>query len=297
MTPREDLREGKPLDASEFAVHLDDVRNNCAPADYQKPDRFFARTYLTKNLGALSAEVVRRLSGIRTETNAVFNLATQFGGGKTHALTLLFHLTRNWPAMTEWPTKAIRDAFYASPKFPRIVGPDVVRDTISRGVGNGQFAYVGKTAAGDYRPFHFNVGIMTGEIEFSEDMFLIKKETAEEYLERKKKPAAEPTDEKPPKDVREREEPGEAEPGRQDPKPKPPRETTVAGMAWEGEIPPQKWMNFYTKVLAKFAGGKGLRLNVAFDVRPDGGLSPEKIEETKAALRELGLDPGVTTDE
>jgi len=25
VTPREDLREGKPLDASEFAVHLDQV--------------------------------------------------------------------------------------------------------------------------------------------------------------------------------------------------------------------------------------------------------------------------------
>jgi predicted AAA+ superfamily ATPase len=43
VTLREDLREGKPLDAAEFAVHLDDVRNNCAPPDYQKPDRFFAR--------------------------------------------------------------------------------------------------------------------------------------------------------------------------------------------------------------------------------------------------------------
>ena len=40
VTPREDLREGKPLDAAEFAVHLDDVRNNPAPPDYQKPDRF-----------------------------------------------------------------------------------------------------------------------------------------------------------------------------------------------------------------------------------------------------------------
>jgi hypothetical protein len=26
VTPREDLREGKPLDAAEFAVHLDQVR-------------------------------------------------------------------------------------------------------------------------------------------------------------------------------------------------------------------------------------------------------------------------------
>ena len=102
VTPREDLREGKPLDASEFAVHLDDVRNNCAPHDYQKPDRFFARTYLTKNLSTLATEVVRRLSGQRTETSAVFNLATQFGGGKTHALTLLFHLARNGSASHRW---------------------------------------------------------------------------------------------------------------------------------------------------------------------------------------------------
>ena len=33
VTPREDLREGKPLDASEFAVHLDQVRDGRAPAD------------------------------------------------------------------------------------------------------------------------------------------------------------------------------------------------------------------------------------------------------------------------
>ncbi len=32
VTPREDLREGKPLDTSEFAVHLDQVRA-CSPRD------------------------------------------------------------------------------------------------------------------------------------------------------------------------------------------------------------------------------------------------------------------------
>jgi hypothetical protein len=69
VTPREDLREGKPLDASEFAVHLDQVRQGRGPADYQKPERFFERTYLTKNLTALASEVIRRLSGERTETS------------------------------------------------------------------------------------------------------------------------------------------------------------------------------------------------------------------------------------
>src|SRR6266498_804857 len=97
VTPREDLREGKPLDASEFAVHLDQVRDGRAPAVYQNPREFFERTFLTKSLGALAAEVVRRLSGIQVETSPVFNLSTQFGGGKTHSLALLYHLAKGGP--------------------------------------------------------------------------------------------------------------------------------------------------------------------------------------------------------
>jgi len=95
VTPREDLAEGRPLDASEFAVHLDHVRLGKAPADYLQPDRFFHRTYMTRNLLEISAQTIRRLSGIITETSPVFNLTTQFGGGKTHALALLYHLARS----------------------------------------------------------------------------------------------------------------------------------------------------------------------------------------------------------
>src|SRR5712691_5797852 len=102
VQPREDLREGKPLDASEFAVHLDQVRDNRAPDVYRKPEQFFERTYLTQSLTALAAEVIRRLSGERTETSAVFNMATQFGGGKTHALTLLYHLATHGAAADRW---------------------------------------------------------------------------------------------------------------------------------------------------------------------------------------------------
>ncbi len=102
VNPREDLREGQPLDASEFAVHLDQVRDGRAPEDYQKPERFFDRTYLTTSLRGLASEVVRRLSGKKVETSAVFNLATQFGGGKTHALTLLYHLANNGDKAKSW---------------------------------------------------------------------------------------------------------------------------------------------------------------------------------------------------
>src|SRR5207244_7036418 len=102
VTPREDLRDGRPLDASEFAVHLDHVRDNRAPADYQEPARFFDGTFLTKNLTELAVSAVRRLSGFKVETSAVFNLTTQFGGGKTHALTLLYHLARSGPDASNW---------------------------------------------------------------------------------------------------------------------------------------------------------------------------------------------------
>ncbi len=97
-TPREDLREGRPLDASEFAVHLDHIRDGEAHPDYQNPVRFFERTFLTRNLRAISGEVLRRLNGIHTESSALYNMTTQFGGGKTHSLALLYHLATSGDA-------------------------------------------------------------------------------------------------------------------------------------------------------------------------------------------------------
>ena len=49
VTPREDLRDGRPLDASEFAVHLDHIRTGRenVSKDYTDPVRFFDRTFLT----------------------------------------------------------------------------------------------------------------------------------------------------------------------------------------------------------------------------------------------------------
>src|SRR5208283_1457378 len=71
VTPREDLRENRPLDASEFAVKNDLIRDGKARKDYQDPERFFARTYLTRNLRDLAAQTARRLSGTETGTRLV----------------------------------------------------------------------------------------------------------------------------------------------------------------------------------------------------------------------------------
>jgi Protein of unknown function (DUF499) len=102
VTPREDLRDNRPLDASEFAIHLDHIRAGNAHKDYTEPDRFFERTHLTGGLLDLAAQVVRRLSGIHVETSAAFNMSTQVGGGKSHALTALYHLGEHGDRAKAW---------------------------------------------------------------------------------------------------------------------------------------------------------------------------------------------------
>jgi hypothetical protein len=53
-------------------------------------------------------------------------------------------------------------------------------------------------------------------------------------------------------------------------------------------------MNFYTKVLSRFAATPGLKLTIAVEVSPPDGLPQQSLEETQNALRELGLDDRVT---
>ena len=72
------------------------------------------------------------------------------------------------------------------------------------------------------------------------------------------------------------------------------KQLTFANVAWSGEAPPQKWMKFYTTVLSKFAAANGLKLKLTVEVAPEGGISKQKIEETKAVLRELGTNHDLT---
>ncbi len=176
VTPREDLREGKPLDASEFAVHLDQVRDGRAPAVYQKPERFFERTFLTKGLTSLAGEVLRRLSGERTETSAVFNMTTQFGGGKTHSLTLLYHLANAGPKAREWQgverllqvagvnsVPASRSAVFVGTEFDPIAGRGGRDGTPRRRTPWGEIAYqIGEESAFAVVAKHDEQGIAPG---------------------------------------------------------------------------------------------------------------------------------------
>jgi hypothetical protein len=77
---------------------------------------------------------------------------------------------------------------------------------------------------------------------------------------------------------------------------KPAAPTTATCITWSGEIPAQKWTNFYTKVLTKYSSGKGLKISLHLEITPENGVTPQKIEETKAALRDLGLLDDVKAD-
>ena len=52
-------------------------------------------------------------------------------------------------------------------------------------------------------------------------------------------------------------------------------------------------MNFYTKVLSRFAASKGLTLPVSFEVPTEGEQGPGKAEEARSGLKELGLNDEV----
>ncbi|MFQ5799505.1 MAG: DUF499 domain-containing protein, partial [Bacteroidota bacterium] len=91
-TPRKEVREGRSFNPDEFAIALEQVVAGTAPEDYRDPAKFFSRTCFTRALREHSGMVLRRLAGKTENTSPVLTLITQFGGGKTHTLTALYHL-------------------------------------------------------------------------------------------------------------------------------------------------------------------------------------------------------------
>ncbi|MFY9542495.1 MAG: DUF499 domain-containing protein, partial [Dethiobacteria bacterium] len=111
-TPRKEVREGRSFNPDEFAIHLEQVIAGSAPEDYRDPGQFFARTFFTRALREHAGMALRRLAGETSNTAPVMTLITQFGGGKTHTLTALYHLATEGPSAIEYPGVAdlIRDA-------------------------------------------------------------------------------------------------------------------------------------------------------------------------------------------
>ncbi len=102
-TPRKEVPEGRSFNPDEFAIHLEQVIGKTAPEDYRDPKQFFARTCFTRALREHAGMVLRRLSGQTANTAPVMTLITQFGGGKTHTLAALYHLTTSGAKAADYP--------------------------------------------------------------------------------------------------------------------------------------------------------------------------------------------------
>ena len=102
-TPRKEVREGRSFSPDEFAIALEQVVAGTAPEDYRDPEQFFARTCFTRALTDHAGMVLRRLGRQTRNTAPVLTLVTQFGGGKTHTLTSLYHLAQAGAAAAEYP--------------------------------------------------------------------------------------------------------------------------------------------------------------------------------------------------
>ena len=199
-------------------------------------------------------------------------------------------LVRNWPpALEEWSTRAVRDAFFASPKFPRLLNPEVLKETIARGVREGKFGYVARAYGGYRGEVAFDdLGFCGEDVELSDDLVLIPGDKA-----RALKAGRKPAPEEPVPSSRVAEGPAIAPPvDKSEPVPAASIPVARRRLSWEGDLPVQKWHQFYMKVLTHFATDPSLRLRVRFEVAPEGGLPANLVEEIQAALRELGLDAG-----
>src|SRR3989440_3532741 len=97
---RNELKTGE-LSLSIFAADLYDVVMGKAGPVYQDPYQFFSLTYPTFNLRELAKDVVLRLAG--KNDKAVRQLELTYGGGKTHTLITLFHLTNNPQQLPDLP--------------------------------------------------------------------------------------------------------------------------------------------------------------------------------------------------
>ena len=101
---REDVRTGE-LSLADFAADLHDVatQKGARPV-YEDPGRFFALTYPTFPLRELARDVALRLAG--KNTKAIRQLELTYGGGKTHTLVTLYHLTHEPESLPALPAVA-----------------------------------------------------------------------------------------------------------------------------------------------------------------------------------------------
>lgn len=103
VMPHADIRHGR-LDESVFAANLAEVALGNGREIYNNPVVFFQKTYFTAGLKNVAKTVIKGLNGKEDAENRVISLQTGFGGGKTHTLISLYHISK-------WGRQASQSSF------------------------------------------------------------------------------------------------------------------------------------------------------------------------------------------
>jgi len=93
VAPHLDIRQGR-LDESVFAANLGEVALGTGREIYANPILFFEKTFFTSGLKTIAKTVIKGLNGQEDAENRVMSLQTGFGGGKTHTLISLYHISK-----------------------------------------------------------------------------------------------------------------------------------------------------------------------------------------------------------
>lgn len=89
-TPHNSIQDGKVNEAL-FEAKLGEAIRDLGPDEYRLANVFFEKTFLTGGLRQLLLDILRTVKGERA-ANAIINLKTSFGGGKTHTELAIYHL-------------------------------------------------------------------------------------------------------------------------------------------------------------------------------------------------------------
>lgn len=80
------------LEPARFEVDLNKVLRGEGPEEYRDPEKFFSITYATREIKDILRDINRALT---RRTGLIQALLSPFGGGKTHALLVIYHAFSN----------------------------------------------------------------------------------------------------------------------------------------------------------------------------------------------------------
>ncbi len=196
------------------------------------------------------------------------------------------YIERNWPPALKdsgaWPLASLRQSFLNG-SLTRLLDPDaVLRTKIVEFVLRKDFGLAsGKKPDGGYERVWFNETLPSDEISFESGVFLLLQSKAK-FLKEETEPIPGGSPEPVPIPEPEPKTPSGSEP---EPEPVPGLKT----FRIIGNMPPEVWNRFGTKILPKLRSGSELKIGIDFSVSMEAGVAKNFEAELRQILDDLGL--------